>query len=201
WIGSNTEFFPPLVGDARKYDDPFDLDHYAEWAEKRAADSLIALGWLGRDQPTHAVRPLAEVTGISTPRPLQETIIAIAEKMKSPQLIIVEAPMGDGKTEAAWYVADCWDRRGGAGTYIALPTMATSNQMFGRVSNFLSTGDGKKNLMLQHGKAALNEQFEKLRFAAKVYDDGSKSASGVVAEEWFAKNKKHGLLAPYGVGT
>ena len=33
-----------------------------------------------------------------------------------------------------------------------------------------------------------------------MYDD-DKRPSAVVAEEWFAANKKHGLLAPYGVGT
>jgi CRISPR-associated endonuclease/helicase Cas3 len=54
--------------------------------------------------------------------------------------------------------------------------------------------------MLQHGKAALNKQFEKLKYAASVYDDENRP-SAVVAEEWFAANKKHGLLAPYGVGT
>ena len=108
--------------------------------------------------------------------------------------------MGEGKTEAGWYAAACWDRRGGQGAYVALPTMATSNQMFERVGSFLEAGAGKKNLMLQHGKAALNKQFEKLKYAARVYDD-EKQPSAVVAEEWFAANKKHGLLAPYGVGT
>ncbi len=108
--------------------------------------------------------------------------------------------MGEGKTEAAWYVSDAWDRRGGQGTYVALPTMATSNQMFDRVGKFLEADHGKKNLMLLHGKAALNDQFEKLKYAAWLYDD-AKHPSAVVAEQWFAANKKHGLLAPYGVGT
>ena len=201
WIGSNVSFFPSFIGETKKLDDPFDLDHYWTQSQQRATTALDALGWLGRDKPTNIVRKFVEVTNIPNPRPLQNKIIPIAEKMTAPQLVIVEAPMGEGKTEAAWYVADCWDRRGGAGTYVALPTMATSNQMFGRVGIFLVGGDGKKNLMLQHGKAALNDQFEKLQYAAKVYDEGSQTASGVVAEEWFAKNKKHGLLAPYGVGT
>ena len=116
-------------------------------------------------------------------------------------MLIVEAPMGEGKTEAAWYAAATWDRRGGQGTYVALPTMATSNQMFERVGKFLEADSGG-NLMLLHGKAALNDRFEKLRYAAEVYDhDDEKNPSAVVAEGWFASNKKHGLLAPYGVGT
>src|SRR5262249_33560737 len=104
------------------------------------------------------------------------------------------------KTEAGWYAAACWDRAGGAGVYVALPTMATGNQMFDRVGTFLGAEVGKKNLMLQHGKAALNERFEQLKYAARGYDD-EKRPSAVVAEAWFASNKKHGLLAPYGVGT
>src|SRR5262249_35076423 len=120
--------------------------------------------------------------------------------MNEPALLIVEAPMGEGKTEAGWYAAECWGRQGGQGAYVALPTMATSNQMFERVGVFLKDGAGKKNLILQHGKAALNEQFEALKYAATIYDPEG-NTSGVVAEGWFVANKKHGLLAPYGVGT
>ncbi len=134
------------------------------------------------------------------PRPLQRAAESIAQNMTSPSLVLIEAPMGEGKTEAAWYLADAWDGRGGQGAYIALPTMATSNQMFDRVGKFLEGSNGKKNLMLLHGKAALNDQFEKLKYAAWLYDDEN-HPSAVVAEEWFAANKKHGLLAPYGVGT
>ncbi|HJZ54874.1 MAG TPA: CRISPR-associated helicase Cas3', partial [Gemmataceae bacterium] len=157
-------------------------------------------GWLDRANPTGVIVPFSEATGIEEPRQLQKHIAGLAVRMNEPGLFIVEAPMGEGKTEAAWYVADCWDRRGGQGTYVALPTMATSNQMFDRVGKFLESGAGKKNLMLQHGKAALNDRFEKLRHLAELYDETAKP-SAVVAEGWFAANKKHGLLAPYGVGT
>ena len=40
-----------------------------------------------------------------------------------------------------------WDRRDGQGAYVALPTMATSNQMFDRVGKFLEANAGKKNLI------------------------------------------------------
>src|SRR5207248_6281763 len=46
----------------------------------------------------------------------------------------------------------------------------------------------------------LNPRFERLRYAAWVYDE-EKRPSAVVAEEWFARNKKQALLAPFGVGT
>ena len=98
--------------------------------------------------------------------------------MTGPGLLIVEAPMGEGKTEAGWYVAAYWNRQEGQGTYVALPTMATSNQMFDRVGDFLEA-DGGGNLMLLHGKAALNDKFADLKYAATIYDpDGN--TSGVV---------------------
>lgn len=69
---------------------------------------------------------------ITTPRPLQKC----SENLDfCAPLTIIEAPMGEGKTEAALYVAakQC-AAYGKRGLYMALPTQATSNQMVGRVS-------------------------------------------------------------------
>ncbi len=205
WIGSNTDFFPQ-VGNRALADGSFNLGASFAEAGRRAESAMNKLGWQ-RPAPDPSPRTFAEVTGLKhEPRPLQKEIIPLADTMASPQLFLIEAPMGEGKTEAAWYVADRWDRRGGAGTYVALPTMATSNQMFERVKAFLEHAGGG-NLMLQHGKAELNERFEEIKKNARrdapedeIFDDDRKP-SKVVAEGWFAANKKHRLLAPFGVGT
>jgi CRISPR-associated endonuclease/helicase Cas3 len=202
WIGSNQQFFPPF-GTATLADTGFSVDEYSQQSAGQAMAALTALGWLGRaDDPTP--QTFREVfPEIQAPRPLQEAIEQIAgawTHQSEPMLVIVEAPMGEGKTEAAWYVADRWDRLGGQGCYVALPTMATSNQMFDRVAGFLGRRSGKSAVQLLHGKAQLNEKFEDLKYRAYVYDEDKKPAA-VVAEGWFAANKKHGLLAPFGVGT
>jgi CRISPR-associated endonuclease/helicase Cas3 len=199
WIGSNQQFFSP-VGNPAIVAGPFDIDRYFAAARAQAHDALMELGWLGRVDVSTPISFAELFPTIPQPRSLQTVVAGLAADMKSPGLLIIEAPMGEGKTEAAWYVAECWDRDGGQGTYVALPTMATSNQMFDRVGAFLKNGAGKKNLMLQHGKATLNERFDRLKYAASVYDE-DRRPSAVVAEGWFAANKKHGLLAPYGVGT
>ena len=202
WIGSNAAFFPPFVTQECPLPSNFDMDGYFSKSAACAAEALQKLGWLDRAEPTGPVS-FSQATGIGKPRELQTKIIPIAHEMATahePRLIIVEAPMGEGKTEAAWYVADCWDRCGGQGTYVALPTMATSNQMFDRAGKFLNGNDGKSNFMLLHGKAAMNDKFQELKYAAQTYDP-DENTSGVVAEGWFAANKKHGLLAPFGVGT
>jgi CRISPR-associated endonuclease/helicase Cas3 len=199
WVGSNTTYFEPFVNPTTPIESLI-LDEYWNRSADRAHRALNELGWLDRSPADNAVVSFTAATGITIPRPLQEAIAAVAAADSESRLIVIEAPMGEGKTEAAWYVADCWDRRHGQGTYVALPTMATSNQMFERVGDFLRRGEGKKNLMLQHGKALLNEKFERLKYQAFIYDE-SKSSSAVVAEGWFASNKKHNLLAPFGVGT
>ncbi|MHB1424624.1 MAG: CRISPR-associated helicase Cas3' [Gemmataceae bacterium] len=198
WIGSNQEFFK-LIGNDDFVNKPFDADDYFKKANERADDALQRLGWLERANTTSSVTFAGLFPLLTNPRPLQTAVAEMVAERTKPHLLIVEAPMGEGKTEAAWYSAVCWDRCRGQGTYVALPTMATSNQMFERVGKFLEADTGG-NLMLLHGKAALNEKFEKLKYAARNYDD-ERNPSAVVAEAWFASNKKHGLLAPYGVGT
>ena len=69
---------------------------------------------------------------------MQDEVIRLATKLNKPTLVIIEAPTGSGKTEAALYLADCWARTlQQRGLYVAMPTMATSNQMFGRVTEVL----------------------------------------------------------------
>jgi CRISPR-associated endonuclease/helicase Cas3 len=97
---------------------------------------LDQLGWSGWNQLAQP-RAFADLFNLDNPRPLQQAVIDIAGQIDPPGIVIVEAPMGEGKTEAALYLADVWGvRPGPRGCYIALPTQATSNQMFTRVHSF-----------------------------------------------------------------
>ena len=72
---------------------------------------------------------------LNNPRDIQSKCEYV--NAKAP-ITIIEAPMGEGKTEAALYLAErmceIWHKRG---IYISLPTQATSNQMFGRAKEML----------------------------------------------------------------
>jgi CRISPR-associated endonuclease/helicase Cas3 len=206
WIGSNQQFFPP-TGNPEVAAGQLDIEDYFQQALPRARDALEQLGWLDRGAPA-AARTFQDLfAGIlpGKPRPLQEVVAAIADELTDPALVLIEAPMGEGKTEAAWYVTHRWDQCNGQGAYVALPTMATSNQMFDRVVQFLQRNPGKSNIQLLHAKAQLNDCFNDRLRLAYIYDtsddDKKERPSAVVAEGWFAANKKHGLLAPFGVGT
>ncbi len=66
-------------------------------------------------------------------RPIQRACEEIADRPN--KLYLIEAPMGEGKTEAAVYLAARMaEEFGKTGIYIALPTSATSNQMNERIN-------------------------------------------------------------------
>jgi len=213
WIGSNTCFFPYAVPDpvAPTAIDPTD---YAQVAEQRARDALDQLGWAAWSPPS-GLRSFRELfPEIAAPNDVQQAVVSLAESVYGPSLFIVEVPTGEGKTEAALYLSDRWGAAlGQRGCYVALPTQATSNQMFSRVRNFLAqryAGEAV-DLQLLHGHADLSAEFEELRRNGDrlfrlhgVDDDGPRGGDGatpsVVAAEWFT-HRKRGLLAPFGVGT
>jgi CRISPR-associated endonuclease/helicase Cas3 len=114
WIGSNQEFFKP-IGNPGLVDSAFDVDCYFAKAKRLAEEALEKLGWLGRADTSTPVTFAELFPSIKEARPLQTAVAEIVSGMTEPTLLIVEAPMGEGKTEAGWYAAECWDRRGGQG--------------------------------------------------------------------------------------
>jgi CRISPR-associated endonuclease/helicase Cas3 len=66
---------------------------------------------------------------IRQPSAIQTASVTLAENVTGTGLVILEAPLGIGKTEAALYLADRWSQAiDSPGFYVALPTQATSNR-------------------------------------------------------------------------
>lgn len=194
WIGSNEEWFPFGTSE--------NCDHLSEWIQKRrpfAKRALDAIGWFPRQPLQNESQSFSDVFHFP-PRSLQNTVAQIVSSIKSPCVMLIEAPMGEGKTEAAFYAHVQMQRRfGHRGLYIALPTKATGNAMFSRTLNFLEKFDVDRQLDLQllHGANLLNDAFQNLRFQGIHSEDGD---GGICAGEWFT-HKKRALLSDYGVGT
>lgn len=77
-------------------------------------------------------------------------------------LLIIEAPMGEGKTEAALAAAEILAARTGAGgCMVALPARATSDAMFTRLLKWLNhlPDQGPRSVYLAHAKAALHDDW------------------------------------------
>jgi CRISPR-associated endonuclease/helicase Cas3 len=131
-------------------------------------------------------------------RPLQCAVDALFTDAAGPALLIIEAPMGEGKTEAAFLAyLRLQQRNRHRGLYIGLPTQATGNAMFERTLTFLGAfASGiRLDIQLAHGGAILNETAARLRgIWGDARDEDVSSAA------WFSQRKR-ALLSPYGVGT
>jgi CRISPR-associated endonuclease/helicase Cas3 len=208
WIGSMEEFFPYAASGPDGVGCCV-LEDYRSHSRERARQALRELGWTGRVGTSRAGGFRELFPFVEALRPVQQVAVDLAEALPpdQPGLAILEAPTGEGKTEAALYLADHWTTGSGAqGFYVALPSQATSNQMFGRVRDFLERRDPAHFLQLQllHGHASLSAEFEVLRRrAGRVFDPTAVAVderSGAIASDWFT-HRKRGLLAPFGVGT
>src|SRR5690606_16981762 len=79
---------------------------------------------------------------------------ALADLGDVPGLVVIEAPMGEGKTEAAFFATLQSSTAGG--TYFGLPTQATSDAMHGRLARFVSRHASRDvSMSLAHGAARL----------------------------------------------
>ena len=190
WIASNERFFPlipidqALVGDRQ---------------------GRIEAGWLKwhrtspRTEEYHSDNASAyrERFGFE-PRDFQAKFFEIVQQTARPGIFILEAPMGIGKTEAALLgVEQLSARTKVSGMFFGLPTQATSDGMFGRISRWLESLDEEtKSLQLVHGKAALNDHYASLP-RSNVYDEAD---GNVVVNEWFA-GRKTAVLDDFVVGT
>jgi len=195
WVGSNEIWFP--------FGTPDDCDDLHAWFElrrtKNAEQALNTMGWEPRLPLATDPRDFEEVFGFP-PRPLQQAITQGLAVAQQPSIFLVEAPMGEGKTEAAFYAHLELQRRfGHLGLYVALPTKATGNAMFGRTLKFLRSQNCSRRIDMQllHGGALLNDDFQKLK-PNGIHD--TKAGGDVRAGEWFT-HKKRALLSEYGVGT
>ncbi|MDA2809192.1 CRISPR-associated helicase Cas3' [Nocardiopsis sp. RSe5-2] len=204
WIASNASLYPYFqrTGTA---------------ADGRVSRALKQLGLPGRWRPRLPQGSAQDVFAArfswdegTRVRPVQEAALAAARAMDEPGMLVIEAPMGEGKTEAALVAAEHMAAVSGAGgCFVALPTMATSNAMFSRLADWagsLEGIDGSASVFLAHSKAALNDDYTGLPFAgAESADDVERDAAGSrgggLAAHWWLRGRKKGMLADFAAGT
>ena len=238
WIASNSDdgMFPLVRteawmddDEASSFPDGREDDDIQSWAGLRnranRAWSYVQLphAWVPKDIPPSCQELFA--TRFRLPegakaRPVQEETVRIAKTVKQPGLMVVEAPMGEGKTEAALAAAEILAQRTGrGGVCVALPTMATTDAMFTRVHHWLEAlpscdFTNEKTVWLAHGKAQLNDDFRSIiasshrRFSSVDQDEDRRGKSGkqidvppeTVVSDWLWGRKK-GALANFLVCT
>lgn len=206
WIASNSDYFP-LVSSVDTHEE-LRVRTDGAWA-----DLALPSAWRAAPIDSNVqslfhsrFRGLPENASL---RPAQLGALNAALGMDSPGLIIIEAPMGNGKTEASLLCAEVLAAKSGAGgvAYL-LPTMATSNAMFSRVEEWLehvpdARGASTRSMQLLHSKAALNRGYTKLQTWGDTWmgdEPRSCTEEDVIAHQWFG-GRKRGLLSSFVVGT
>lgn len=208
WIASGPHF--PGLGEA-----PSSLALARGRAETAWQSLGFRRGWEQVGEVT-AAKSFEERFGFQ-PRPLQGLASVVGAEMGDGGLVIVEAPMGEGKSEFGMYVAELIAHRTGAdGLAFAMPTQGTTDAMFGRVVDWAAKVDPSTPVGLIHGKAMANKEWaEKISpsvsevFDFEVDDPYGTEPSGAspgqaakvgVPDEWL-RGKHRTLLTPIVVGT
>lgn len=208
WLASQVSAVQRLLPPLGWRGSPEQLDaHFAR--SGREAEDLRRRSRLGRvrfdDLPFESIFPFA-------PNPLQRDIVAELPSLveeRGTGLLLVTAPTGDGKTEAALFAASVLGRAADArGLYFALPTMATADGMFPRVRNFADKAlSGERALTLLHSMAWLSPAYEDADSSREGADTASEleavsaEASTVVESDGWLRGAKRPILASLGAGT
>ncbi|MDK6686555.1 CRISPR-associated helicase Cas3' [Aerococcus sp. UMB8623] len=202
WIASNEHYFPLI-----DFNDPVAIDQdqrirsgFSHWFKTRPIhfQEIASVDAIYNDRFGDPESDQAFV-----PRDFQRKFTELLLTVEDPGIFILEAPMGLGKTEAALVGAEVLaNRRGQSGIFFGLPTQATSDGIFPRVSHWLSrvSDDYMEDTSLQlvHGKAALNPDYESL--ASNINIDGESGLGTVTVNQWF-KGRKTSNLDDFVVGT
>lgn len=199
WLGSNQQYFP-------YHAEEMTLSTYWSMTLTQAASAVATLPELPAINQTQTAEQLFKFAQFT---PLQQ--YALTEPLtQSPQLFILEDVTGAGKTEAALILTQRLMTEGLAnGVYIALPTMATANAMYQRISKVYKQfyqADAQPSLVLAHGARELVQDFQ----ASLILRQQSRTDSHYESQEWtataycnawLADSRKKALLADVGVGT
>ncbi|MDX3186189.1 CRISPR-associated endonuclease Cas3'' [Streptomyces sp. ME02-7008A-1] len=206
WLASQTSAIEPRMPDADWSGTPEEID--AHWrAAVKAAPELVRAARLGRAR--FSAKEFGQMFSFA-PNNLQRDLTEHLPALVGEQgagLVLVTAPTGDGKTEAALFAASLLGRAAGArGVYFALPTMGTADAMLPRVEAFAARAlSGERALMLLHSMAWLSspgggERAGESGAPAAERFVSADEETAVEADGWL-RGAKRGLLAPLGVGT
>lgn len=209
WIGSMGEHF----SDNKNTSPEDNLDEHLEKSWHHAEKALSAAGFnMVSKMEKQDFNQLFPALAKFEPRPLQAQGLTLP-LADEPTLIIVEAPTGEGKTECALILANRQQASANQGIYMAMPTQAMSNGLFGRFKAFLSQTHREQdevNTRLVHGNDFLSDAQAALLFSPSwdgILDEeeegmtsSASEKTGIKTAQWFMP-KKRALLAKYGLGT
>ncbi len=193
WLASNTEYFPLMYWE--------DEDGEKISSHIRAQNAWEHIDFTAMWKSGRLQFPDAEFETFFgfIPNSVQQAVVHAVESSHQPGIMILEAPMGCGKTEAALAAAELMAAKlHRNGLFFGLPTQATANGIFPRIMSWCEqqSMDEYHSIQLRHGGAALNECFQQIQRG--IPDE--ETDSGVIVHRWFC-NPKQACLAEFVVAT
>ena len=196
WLASNTDYFPLI---------PVDEVGEEKWYPQRVQlaweNISLTYPWESQDPPEDSAAFFARF-GFS-PNEMQQAVQKTVSTVSGPGLLIIEAQMGSGKTEAALAAAEIYAARfQEGGLFFGLPTQATANGIFDRLLAWAKTQsqDVVHSIRLAHGAAEFNENYLQLFPGRAVTQEDDIGEAGISVHPWFQGNKR-ALLADFVIGT
>lgn len=196
WIASNTEYFPliPVEKLGSREDYPARVDR--AWKK-------LALPFPWEAQQGIAKPQEFEVRFGFAPNAVQRVVLDAVSAAAEPGILILEAQMGVGKTEAALAAVEIMASRFSlGGVFFGLPTQATANGIFRRLLHWADTQSEEvpQAIQLAHGMAELNENYLRLQGGRVQLEEDAPEEHQVQVHQWF-RGSKQALLASFVVGT
>lgn len=191
WAASNVCYFPLIKDQAE--------------ADPKCYPDRIERGWKSLGLPERWVckkESSFDVLFGFSPHSFQRELVKIAQKITEPGLMIIEAPMGLGKTEAALSVMDIFSvKRQIGGVFFGLPTQATANGLLSRFTEWTAreTAGTAVTFRLAHGASSLNEDYARLALAT---DHTSMDSDGesLMVHHWMDRSQLT-LFSDFVIGT
>ena len=200
WIASNTTYFPLVPVEETGCETDYPARVECAWERLN-----LTAPW---ESPYNSMDAGAfrQQFGFP-PNSLQQAVLETVDNISAPGLLIIEAQMGVGKTEAALAAAEVFANRCQAGgLFFGLPTQATANGIFDRLMEWAETQseDMLHSIRLAHGMAELNAEYRQLfpghAVTEEDADRNNDPESGVLVHRWFQGNRQ-ALLADFVIGT
>lgn len=191
WIASNEEYFPLYPFDDKEAPD-------GETRRSRGFEKWASNQSRWRAEKFGDLVSLYQSRFGFAPRKAQEEMNRVIDQIQEPGILIFEAPMGMGKTEASLIACEqIAAKTHASGLFFGLPTQATSNGIYPRIKAWMDKLDPDNQFFprLQHGKAALNPLYDRVSHGIDIDGEGS-----IPTNQWFS-GRKTASLDSFVIGT
>lgn len=197
WLASNPYYFPLI-----DISDSGDINQYPERIEKAWKKIGFTRPWKSKSECFS--NEAFEQEFSFSPNEMQKAVIKALREAENPGLLIIEAEMGTGKTEAALAAAEILQQKvKSGGIFYGLPTQATANGLLPRFKEYVEKQSLNQvhSFRLLHGLANYNENFQSiLRGKAQIDDPAESEESTLIVHDWM-EGRKQALFSDFVIGT